>query len=80
MKVGDKINEVLKILEQDSEKWMHLTITGSILNVLEEGIEELRDNEIFEEFLKLKELVINKREEILNKEIKDTPEPKGEKP
>lgn len=70
MKLLDKLLESMKLFEDDANTWLELTTLGSILNMLENGINEF-DEDIQLKFKELHELVIDKRNKIGEKEVSD---------
>lgn len=70
MKIQDKVKEIVNIFGEDIDKYLGLTSLGTILNLLEDGINELKDEDISKKLKELINLIGDKREEILDKEIK----------
>ena len=68
MKIKDKFEQLNKELGTDLDEFMGLTTFGTLLNLFEEGIEELRDEEITKKFGELLNLVLNKRIKLGEKE------------
>ena len=69
MKIKDKIKEIININEKEVDKLMGLNSFGTMLNIMDELISELKDEEIEIKFNALLKLVLDKREEILNTEL-----------
>mgnify|MGYP006910733650 CR=1 FL=1 len=69
MKIKEKIQEIINISEKDIDKFLALTSLGTMLNLIEEGFEELNDKEILSKFKEVINLIEDKREEILDKDI-----------
>lgn len=71
MKLKDVIEKMVKPYEEDFDKYLGYTVVGSLLNVIQEAIDELNDKEVTDEWEKLISLVTNKRKEAYNKDIKE---------
>lgn len=60
-----KVQEVLeKFHNTKLEKAVHIGFVGSYLNFLEDAIDELDDEQIFDKYKELQDLIIDKREEL----------------
>ena len=70
MRLGELIKKSIKDCGDDGDRYMELNTMGSIINMLQEGIDELSYDDISETWQELIDLIQNKREDLWNKEIK----------
>ena len=71
MKVKDKLEEIVGINEELINKFLEFNQVGSFFNFIEDAVNELHDKDLSEKFKELQELIIEKREEIGNKELEE---------
>lgn len=70
MKIKDKFRKLEDELGQENAgMFLNLTTLGTIFNILEEGIQELGDEDIQLKFKELLDLVLDKREALGEKEL-----------
>ena len=66
------LQERLKQLDiecgQELNKFLALSSLGTILNLIEESIDEMEDEEVIDKFNELLKLVLNKRKTLMEKE------------
>ena len=67
--INDKMIEIVKIDEKLMNEYLSLTTLGTIINLLEEGIDEISNKEIKVKFKELQNLIVNTRENIAKTEI-----------